>query len=53
MGEWSEQRPLPEVRSNHTATVVGDFLFVVGGGAGAGGLDTVFRTRVKRVPAAE
>ncbi len=47
LGEWSAQLPLPEVRSNHTATVARDWLYVVGGGAGAGGLDTVFRARVK------
>lgn len=50
---WKPQAALPEVRSNHTATVVGDWLFVAGGGAGAGGLDTVFRARVKRVTSAQ
>ncbi len=48
LGEWNAQASLPEPRSNHTMTVVGDWLFVAGGGAGGGGLDTVFRARVKR-----
>lgn len=50
VGPWVEREALPEARSNHTVTLVGDHLFVAGGGAGAGGLDTVFRTRVKKLP---
>lgn len=53
LGEWTPQRPLPEARSNHTATVVGDFLFVAGGGNSGPGVDSVFRTRVKRLPSTQ
>lgn len=53
VGPWAEREGLPQARSNHTATMVGDHLFVVGGGAGAGGLDTVFRTRVKQLPSVQ
>lgn len=49
LGAWREQRPLPQPRANHTATVVGDWLFVVGGGNGGPGVDTVYRARVKHV----
>lgn len=47
LGLWTARTSMPQIRSNHTATVVRDWLYVAGGGAGAGGLDTVFRARVK------
>jgi hypothetical protein len=50
IGEWAVQRAMPEPRSNHTANLLGDFLYVVGGGNNGPGLDTVFRARVKHAP---
>ena len=47
VGAWAAQAALPEARSNHTAVVARDCLFVIGGGNGAGGLDTVYRARVR------
>jgi hypothetical protein len=47
VGAWSPQAQLPDLRSNHTAIANGDWLFVIGGGNGSGGLDTVYRARVK------
>jgi hypothetical protein len=47
LGPWTAQAPMPDKRSNHQATVVGDWLFVTGGSNNAPGGDTVFRARVK------
>jgi hypothetical protein len=47
VGAWTTQAAMPSPRSNQTATVVGDWLFVLGGGNNGPGLDTVFRARVK------
>jgi hypothetical protein len=44
---WQLVSMLPEPRTNHEALVAGDYLFVVGGAADAGGLDTVFAAQVR------
>jgi hypothetical protein len=47
LGPWTAQASMPAKRSNHQATVVGDWLFVTGGSNNAPGGDTVYRARVK------
>jgi N-acetylneuraminic acid mutarotase len=47
VGAWTAQATMPAPRSNHTATVVGDWLFVAGGSDNAPGQDTLYRARVK------
>ncbi len=47
LGPWTAQAPLPEPRSNHTATVVGDFVFILGGGNNGPGLDAVYRAQIR------
>jgi hypothetical protein len=47
LGAWATLPPLPQGRTSHAVAVGGDFLYVTGGGYDAGGLDTVFSTRVR------
>jgi hypothetical protein len=44
---WTSLAPLPQGRTSHAVVVSGDFLYVVGGGYDAGGLDTVFSARIR------
>lgn len=45
--DWTQQRPLPEGRTNFATVVAGDHLFVLGGGFDGPGLDTVLSARVR------
>jgi hypothetical protein len=47
IGEWKTLHAMPAGRTNHAVVVSGEFLYVVGGGFDAGGLDSVYATRVR------
>lgn len=47
IGAWQGLEPMPEGRTSHAVVVSGEYLYVVGGGYDAGGLDTVFAARVR------
>jgi hypothetical protein len=47
LAEWSEVSSLPQGRTSHALVASGDYLYVVGGGYDAGGLDSVFSARVR------
>jgi hypothetical protein len=44
---WQAATPLPEGRTNHTAVLSGNYVFVAGGGFDGPGLDTVFSAQVR------
>lgn len=45
--DWSQQRPLPEGRTNFAAVLAGDHVLVLGGGSDGAGLDSVFSARIR------
>ena len=47
LGAWKSLASLPQGRTAHAVAVGGDYLYVTGGGYDAGGLSTVFSTRVR------
>jgi hypothetical protein len=47
LGEWSAVSALPQGRTSHALVTSGNYLYVVGGGYDAGGLDSVFSTQVR------
>jgi hypothetical protein len=47
IAEWSAVSSLPEGRTSHVLVTHGSFLYVVGGGYDAGGLDSVFSAQVR------
>jgi hypothetical protein len=50
LGSWSSVAALPQGRTSLAVVLAGDFLYVLGGGYDAGGLDTVFSARVRFLP---
>lgn len=47
LSEWSAVSSLPQGRTSHALVAHGSFLYVVGGGFDAGGLDSVFSAQVR------
>jgi hypothetical protein len=47
LGAWSTVASMPQGRTSHAMALAGDWLYVTGGGYDAGGLGTVFATRVR------
>lgn len=47
LAEWSEVAALPQGRTSHALVSHGSFLYVVGGGYDAGGLDSVYSAQVR------
>lgn len=47
LAEWSEVSSLPQGRTSHALVSSGNYLYVVGGGYDAGGLDSVFSAQVR------
>jgi hypothetical protein len=47
LGDFSELQAMPQGRTSQAVTVAKSFLYVTGGGFDAGGLDTVYSTRVR------
>jgi hypothetical protein len=47
LGAWTAQAPLPEGRTDMPVTVVGDFLYVTGGGDTGPGVDTVYAAKIR------
>ena len=47
LGAWTPQDALLEGRTSFELAVSGDYLYLIGGGNGGGGLDTVFSAQVR------
>jgi non-specific serine/threonine protein kinase len=47
LAEWSDVSALPQGRTSHVLVTHGSYLYVVGGGYDAGGLDSVFSAQVR------
>lgn len=47
LADWSEVSSLPQGRTSHALVASGNYLYVVGGGYDAGGLDSVFSSQVR------